>query len=521
MARQSDLTCDEVFFAVNDLVPSLDQDDVAKAIRVLQTLNSQSELLTELDEDTRLSLLREAGRLSRPTRDEVRKRRRDVTRSRRRERRLAEKEKRANTGIRKARERAVFSAPSKALPPPPDSPPVELNRPRNCYVCKDEFTTLHFFYDSMCPSCSEFNYRKRFQTADVSGQVVLITGARVKIGFQAALMLLRAGANVVATTRFPVDAAKRYASEKDADQWIDRLHIHGLDLRHIPSVELFTQYFRSEFPRLDAIINNAAQTVRRPAGFYKHLIKDEMTITDRSGLESKALESHVNCTGSLGGGDAQSIVPSLHGNQQQGIGLIASAALSQAPFALEDKVTDQSLFPAGTLDCDLQQVDLRTTNSWRLKLGEIDTVEMVEVQLINAIAPFVLNNRLVPLMKLHDTGCKHIVNVTAMEGKFHRFKKYARHPHTNMAKAALNMLTHTSAAGLAPFGIFTNAVDTGWVTDEDPIQLADFKKDAHDFQPQLDIVDGAARILDPLFDGINSGEHWNGKFLKDYFPIDW
>jgi NAD(P)-dependent dehydrogenase (short-subunit alcohol dehydrogenase family) len=146
---------------------------------------------------------------------------------------------------------------------------------------------------------------------------------------------------------------------------------------------------------------------------------------------------------------------------------------------------------------------------------------MLEVQLVNAVAPFVLCNRLSALMRRDHTGQKHIVNVTAMEGKFFRFKKDARHPHTNMAKAALNMMTHTSAEDLARDGIFMNAVDTGWVTDEDPAELSQYKQKVHDFQPPLDIVDGAARVCDPFFDGILTGKHWCGKFLKDYSPIDW
>jgi len=146
---------------------------------------------------------------------------------------------------------------------------------------------------------------------------------------------------------------------------------------------------------------------------------------------------------------------------------------------------------------------------------------MMEVQLVNSIAPFVLCNRLSNLMRKEQTGMKHIINVSAMEGKFHRFHKISRHPHTNMAKAALNMLTHTASGEFEKDGVFINAVDTGWVTDEDPVQLAKEKVDTHDFQPPLDIVDGAARVLDPLIDGINSGKHWSGKFLKDYMPIDW
>jgi len=204
-----------------------------------------------------------------------------------------------------------------------------------------------------------------------------------------------------------------------------------------------------------------------------------------------------------------------------GVGLRMSAQLSQVPYSYDNSLDVPQVFPAQKLDADLQQVDLRRTNSWRLRLGEIQTSEMLEIQLVNSVAPFVLCNRLADLMKKDFTGQKHMVNVSAMEGKFLRFKKGSRHPHTNMAKAALNMLTHTAASDLAKYGIFMNAVDTGWVTDEDPAILARLKQDRHDFQPPLDIVDGAARICDPFFHGILTGKHWCGKFLKDYFPIDW
>ena len=219
--------------------------------------------------------------------------------------------------------------------------------------------------------------------------------------------------------------------------------------------------------------------------------------------------------------ESEPAIPVTWHGKLPGIGLRESAQLSQIPYGYDNTLPAETVFPKGELDVDLQQVDLRTTNSWRLKLGEIQTAEMLEIQLINAVAPFVLCNKLAPLMKKENTGQKHIVNVSAMEGKFMRFKKGERHPHTNMAKAALNMLTHTSASEFATHGIFMNAVDTGWVTDEDPAQLSRRKQDLHDFQPPLDIVDGAARVCDPFFDGINTGKHWCGVFLKDYFPIDW
>jgi NAD(P)-dependent dehydrogenase (short-subunit alcohol dehydrogenase family) len=237
------------------------------------------------------------------------------------------------------------------------------------------------------------------------------------------------------------------------------------------------------------------------------------------------LTSHQNCLNRIGnvsnsGTDTSSLAVTWN-EKGPGIGIRASAQLSQIPYSYDGALQNEEVFPTGELDVDLQQVDLRTKNSWRLKLGEIPTPELLEVQLVNAIAPFVLCNRLSTMMRRDYTGKKHIVNVTAMEGKFHRFKKADRHPHTNMAKAALNMLTHTSASDLAKDGIYMNAVDTGWVTDEDPAQIAKYKEEIHDFQPPLDIVDGAARVCDPFFDGINREEHWSGKFLKDYFPIDW
>jgi len=377
-----------------------------------------------------------------------------------------------------------------------------------------------------CTNCGDLNYAKRFQTANLTGQIAVITGSRLKIGYHICLMLLRSGATVIATTRFPADSAIRFSKEDDYNTWNDRLHIHGLDLRHIPSVEIFCNYIEQKYDRLDILINNAAQTVRRPSGFYLHLMEKEMLPIDQ--LPKKAqqlLTNHVACLKELSEASTsisenKNMPVTWHG-PEPAIGLRSSAALSQIPYSFDNSLQAAEVFPEGELDADLQQVDLRKTNSWRLTLGQIETTEMVEVQLVNSVAPFVLCNRLSNLMKKENTGMKHIINVSAMEGKFHRFKKEDRHPHTNMAKAALNMLTHTAAATLAKSGIYINAVDTGWVTDEDPVELSKRKIEIHDFQPPLDIVDGAARVMDPLIDGINTGKHWSGKFLKDYFPIDW
>ncbi|PCJ58176.1 MAG: oxidoreductase [Planctomycetota bacterium] len=500
----------------------LSAEELLQCLDVLRQLDGDSDSLSLLTDEQRIQLLTSAGRLARPDKGEIKKRSKARKKLAREKIANKEKEMRSNTGIRKARQPDVFNAPKRLEALEIDDEENELHSYRNCYVCKKEFTSLHYFYDSMCQECGDVNYNKRFQTADMTDQVALITGSRLKIGYHSTLMMLRSGAEVIATTRFPVDSALRFAKEEDYPQWKNRLHIYGLDLRHTPSVELFTEYISQKYNRLDVLINNAAQTVRRPPAFYSHLMEHELKNPDDLPDDCRLLLGQFDeCKKIISSKTTDPAIPVSWNASIPGMGLHSSAKLSQIPYAHDDGLDTKNIFPAGKLDADLQQVDLRTTNSWRLRLGEISTAEMLEIQLVNSVGPFVLCNRLIPLMKKEVTGKKHIVNVTAMEGKFHRYKKADRHPHTNMAKAALNMLTHTSARGLAKCGIYINAVDTGWVTDEDPVALSKYKQDKYDFHPPLDIVDGAARVCDPFFDGINTNEHWSGKFLKDYFPIDW
>ncbi len=379
-----------------------------------------------------------------------------------------------------------------------------LRNARACYTCKQRYVDVDAFYHQLCPTCAELNRSRREARTDLTGRRALLTGGRAKIGMHIALRLLRDGADTTITTRFPADAVRRFASMPDSARWLHRLRIVGIDLRDPAQVVALADSVAARGP-LDILINNAAQTVRRSPGAYGQLVEAES-----APLPAGALPEVVDL-----GHAADRHPPALSGSLHSPTTAHALTALAlTSGSASLDRVADQTAIDAGGLVPDLDAV-----NSWTRRVDEVDALELLEVQLCNVTAPFVLVSRLRRSMAASPARRTYIVNVSAMEGQFGRGYKGPGHPHTNMAKAALNMLTRTSAEELLTDGILMTAVDTGWITDERPHPL---KARLHDegFHAPLDLVDGAARVYDPIVRG-ELGEDLYGCFLKDYAVAAW
>ena len=430
---------------------------------------------------------------------------RDGRRGRRQDRRVAKTE--ADTRIDKA---TVLGAVDRRMDAPmsdADCGPLgDYSRTHYCYVCKRPYRRAHAFYHRLCPVCAQDNLARRAAGTDLTGRRVLLTGGRVKIGFQLALMLLRDGAELLVTSRFPQDAGSRFRAEPDSAGWLDRLTVVGIDLRDPRQVIGFCDELLVDGRPLDIVINNAAQTVRRPNEAYALLAAKEHSALVSGAPGGSGTPGEPRDLGALGApGDPDGRVPVLLAPGYQPTAMVSPRAdFLSGPYELDE---------AGLLP------DQAPTNSWSARLGELDPAELLETHLVNALAPALLCDRLLPLLAASAFPRRYIVNVTAVEGRFKVRNKTPGHPHTNMAKAALNMLTRTSAAELARRGIYMCAVDTGWITDENPAPKRARLAEAG-FRTPLDIVDGAARVYDPIVRG-EAGDPVFGVFLKDYKAAAW
>lgn len=359
-----------------------------------------------------------------------------------------------------------------------------VQKPQLCYCCHQSYHEIHFFYHKLCPSCANENYKNRNLSYDFTGQTAIITGGRVKTGYAMALKFLRSGATVIATSRFPALNLEQFQEEKDYQSWKDRLFLYGLDLRSLRSVHEFSEYCYRNFGSIEILINNAAQTIKYTHEYYQPLIAKEQL------LLSHAPQNLIENTTPVNKVESE------------------FSALSH-PNSLEIPVNRFG-----------QPKDTRDKNSWNSLMDEIGTEELLEVNLINHISPYLLISALKPLMKKSRAGNRHIINVTSTEGQFSYKSKNEFHPHTNMTKAALNMLTKTSAPDFVKDGIFMNGVDVGWISTgaiETKREML-FEKTKI---PPLDPVDGAMRIFHPIVQINEGNQKLYGKLLKNYKETEW
>ncbi|MEM7356208.1 MAG: SDR family NAD(P)-dependent oxidoreductase, partial [Acidobacteriota bacterium] len=394
-----------------------------EATEVLEAIVRDRTLLAELSRDDQRRLVEAAGLVWCP--DTAARRRLVKALAAKRKAAKVEREEKVlhETGIRSLRRRPNFTTPNvfpegkteakgdeTATPNLGDTPEA-----RHCYVCKRDYHEIHHFYDQLCPECGDFNFAKRGELADLTGRVALVTGGRVKIGYQAGLKLLRSGARLIVSTRFPRDCAMRYSQEPDFEQWSERLTVYGLDLRHTPSVEAFCNKLLASESRLDYLVNNACQTVRRPPAFYEHMMAGEAAALEGMPATTRRL---VQAYEELRPGSSDSASDQLaiaDPKTGEAVGLVAAPQLSQVALLADEQPAQKELFPTGALDQDWQQIDLRETNSWRMLLADVPTVELLEVHLVNAVAPFLLNARLKPLLLAGGERDQHVVNVSAVE----------------------------------------------------------------------------------------------------------
>jgi NAD(P)-dependent dehydrogenase (short-subunit alcohol dehydrogenase family) len=381
---------------------------------------------------------------------------------------------------------------------------------RYCYECKTKIRSdkyRHVKYKSMCVLCGNINMFKRNTKSDQSGKIAIVTGGRIKIGYETALSLLKNGATVVVTSRFVDDCLERYSKEVSFDSFKDRLHIYQLNMLDEPNIKKFITYIKENFEHVDYLINNAAQTIRRPKQFYQHVIDKYLTYEDEEQIVHRDSDEILYV---LNGDEGRQLF--IENNDIPTITDVDDCDDTEDNTQLTKDEVLKKLFPVNKFDEFGQQIDLRTVNSWMLELDHVELKEFVEVMVINAIGPFILCQELKDLMAHSEESSEYswIINVTSMEGIFNWKYKPTRHPHTNMAKAALNMMTRTCGPYyLENCRIVMVGVDTGWNNSQQP--------DTYARTTPVDCKDGSARILDPIYRKLTQ----HSVIYKDFKIIDY
>ncbi|MBD3352934.1 MAG: SDR family NAD(P)-dependent oxidoreductase [Candidatus Lokiarchaeota archaeon] len=388
--------------------------------------------------------------------------------------------------------------------------------PKKCYLCSSIYKRRHFEYENLCIRCGDVNYLKVHRHLDLNERVAIVTGGRIKIGYQTALKLLRCNARVIITTRFPRNAAYKYSKEPDFHKWQHNLRIYGVDFRSLKQVLQFIEKIKENYPYVDILINNAAQTVRKPPEYYKNLIPLEKEPVNELPQAMKRILGRITIS------EIKEELPYISDNiaiKKKEMKGKTSADMSQIPILPTDLGTNPNHFPTDKHDKDGNQIDLRPQNSWIYLLNDVSIPEILEVQYINVIVPTILIKKLRACMKKSPRKFRFIVNVSSMESSYQR-RINSHHPHTNMAKAAINILTSTISEDYKTDNILVNCVDPGWVSNQIPSDNDRERKKLSDAIP-LSFHIAAARICDPIFEYVEKSKIIYGKFIKNYKILKW
>ena len=410
---------------------------------------------------------------------------------------------------------------------------------KNCYICKQKLglDNTHKFYGNICTKCGDLNYSFRTMKLDFSGRIALVTGGRIKIGFYIVKKLLSYGCKVITTSRFPIDTLKNYKEDPDYEIWKNNLIIYPIDFRLFQSTVKFVNYILENFPHLDFLINNAAQTIRKSAAYYDDYIPIETQKLNVEDDEKIIKTDYLTLRKQISEHFSEEMDKDEIQNKEEISNALASLAKSDkkefdemlplSVIASTIRIMEEKDQPKiYIMGADGQPYDFsKGKNSWNFEFDEIPFQEFTEVQIINAWTPYYLCVKLKPLMEKSPFLDKYIVNVTAVEGIFNHFKR-TTHVHTNMAKAALNMFTRTCGKYLEKENIYMTCVDTGWVSHMGEMnKMLDPKTQEYSEHEMaivpLDELDGAMRVLHPIIEGIKNKKYYSGVLLKDYVVSNW
>ena len=404
---------------------------------------------------------------------------------------------------------------------------------KNCYICKERLVleNIHKFYGNLCKKCGEYNYSFRTMKLDFSGRIAIVTGGRVKIGYYIATKLLSYGAKVLITSRFPKDTLFKYQQDPDYEKWKNNLVIYPIDFRIFESTIKFVDFINENFPHVDILINNAAQTIRRTTSYYRYLLPTETKDLNPEDEKKVIKNDYINLQKQLKEGEKSkntkkeienSLISLVNNKNPEYKEILPLSVIASQIRIMEEKEQPHVTVMGG----DGQPYDFSGgKNSWNFEFDEIPFQEFTEVQIINAWTPYYLCVKLKPLMMQSPFPDKYIVNVTSVEGIFNHFKR-SSHVHTNMAKAALNMFTRTCGSYLKDIGIYMTCVDTGWVSPMNEMNSLLDKNKKKSYESEfvnipLDELDGAMRVLHPIIEGIKNKNYLFGILLKDYIKSPW